>query len=126
VPDYSVVPRRSTRLADKPRTSNPEVQATNVMLKKLGKFVPPPTTEDSGARRFRETFSGVSLHEGGHERAVPGTQAFRVAASRRVAAPLPRRNHRSQNLSSCNPLYVPRSSLVTGLHLFSRGVPLAF
>jgi hypothetical protein len=58
VPDYSVVPRRNTRLADKPRASNPEVQATNVMLKKLGKFVPPPTTEDSGARRFRETFSG--------------------------------------------------------------------
>jgi hypothetical protein len=58
VPDYSVVPRSSTRLADKPRGSNPEVQATNVMLKKLGKFVSPPTTEDSGARRFRETFSG--------------------------------------------------------------------
>jgi hypothetical protein len=58
VPDYSVVPRRSTRLADKPRAPNPEVQATNVMLKKLGKYVLPPTTVDSGARRFRETFSG--------------------------------------------------------------------
>lgn len=32
VPDYSVVPRRSTRLVGKPRAGNPEVQATNVML----------------------------------------------------------------------------------------------
>jgi hypothetical protein len=38
VPDYNVVPRRSTRLADKPKASNPEVQATNVMLKKLGRM----------------------------------------------------------------------------------------
>jgi hypothetical protein len=58
VPDCSIVPRRSTRLADKPKASNPEVQATNVLLKKLGRDVPLPTSEDSGARRFRETFSG--------------------------------------------------------------------
>jgi hypothetical protein len=58
VPDYSVVPRRSTRLADKPKASNPEIQAINVMLKKLGRDVPLPTSEDSGARRFHETFSG--------------------------------------------------------------------
>jgi len=58
VPDYSVVPRRSTRLADKPKASNPEVQATRVMLQKFGKDQPPPTSEESGARRFRETFSG--------------------------------------------------------------------
>jgi hypothetical protein len=58
VPDYSVVPRHSTRLADKPKASNPEVQATRVMLQKFGKDQPPPTSEESGARRFRETFSG--------------------------------------------------------------------
>jgi hypothetical protein len=28
------------------------------MLKKLGRDVPLPTSEDSGARRFHETFSG--------------------------------------------------------------------
>jgi hypothetical protein len=115
VPDYSVVPRRSTRLVDKPRASNPEVQATNVMLKKLGKYVPPPTTVDSGARRSTKRSSApVTIHEGGHERAVLGTQAFCCAARRRVAAPLPRRNPRSQNLSSCSLLYVPRSSLLQG------------
>jgi hypothetical protein len=57
-PDYSVVPRRSLRLADKTKASNPEVQATNVFLKKLGKDVPPPSSDASGARRFRETFCG--------------------------------------------------------------------
>jgi hypothetical protein len=62
VPDYNVVPRRSTRLADKPKASNPEVQATNVLLKKLGRDVPLPTSEDSGARRFRETYSGPCHH----------------------------------------------------------------
>jgi hypothetical protein len=58
VPDYSVVPRRSTRLADKPKASNLEVQATRVMLKKLGNDHPPLSSDESGARRFRETFSG--------------------------------------------------------------------
>jgi hypothetical protein len=58
VPNYNVVPRRITRLADKPKASNPEVQATNIMLKKLGRDVPLPTSEDSATRRFRETFSG--------------------------------------------------------------------
>jgi hypothetical protein len=58
-PDYSIVPRRSLRLADKPKASNPEVQAMNVMLKKLGKDVPLPSSDASGARRFRETFGGT-------------------------------------------------------------------
>jgi hypothetical protein len=58
-PDYSIVPRRSLRLADKPKDSNPEVQATRVMLKKLGRYDPPPSSDDSGARRFKETFGGA-------------------------------------------------------------------
>jgi hypothetical protein len=62
VPDYSVVPRRSTRLADKPKASNPEVQGTNVILKKLGRDVSLPTLEDSGACRFRETFFSPCHH----------------------------------------------------------------
>jgi hypothetical protein len=58
-PDYSIVPRRSLRLADKPKASNPEVQATRVMLKKFGKYDPPPSSDESGARRFKETFGGA-------------------------------------------------------------------
>jgi hypothetical protein len=58
-PDYSIVPRRSLRLADKPKASNPEVQATRVMLKKFGKDDPPPSSDESGARRFKETFGGA-------------------------------------------------------------------
>lgn len=57
VPDYSVVPRRSTRLVGKPRAANLVIQATNVMLKKVGKGVPVPASDDSVARRFHETFS---------------------------------------------------------------------
>jgi hypothetical protein len=57
-PDYSIVPRRSLRLADKPKASNPEVQATRIMLKKMGKDLPPPSSDESGARRFKETFGG--------------------------------------------------------------------
>jgi hypothetical protein len=58
VSDYNIVPWRSSRLADKPKASNPEVQAMNVMLKKLGKEVPPPASEDSAACYFHETFAG--------------------------------------------------------------------
>jgi hypothetical protein len=57
-PDYSIVPRRSVRLADKPKASNPEVQATRVLLHKLGKDDPPPSSDESGTRRFKETFGG--------------------------------------------------------------------
>lgn len=59
VPDYSVVPRRSVRLAGsgKPRAAKPEIQATNVMVMKLGKTVPPPANDQSTVRRFQETFA---------------------------------------------------------------------
>jgi hypothetical protein len=57
-PDYSIVPRRSLRLADKPKASNPEVQATRIILKKTGKDLPPQPSDESGARRFKETFGG--------------------------------------------------------------------
>jgi hypothetical protein len=128
VPDYSVVLRCSTRLADKPRASNPEVQAINVMLKKLGKFVSPPTTEDSGARCFHETFFG-SLSPSTKEAMTELFPARKRLGSWHAAmllrpylvAILGRKN-----LSSCNPLYIPRSSLVTRLPLFNRGVSLAF
>lgn len=89
-PDYSIVPRRSLHLTDKPKASNPEVQATRVMLKKLGKDDPPPPSDESGARRFKETFGGAlsSTKKEAMRELFPAWKRF---GSRR--APLPRRSN---------------------------------
>lgn len=56
VPDYSVVPRRSSRLAGKPRVAKPEAQAAIVMLRKMGNGMPPLASDELAMRRFHETF----------------------------------------------------------------------
>jgi hypothetical protein len=62
--------------------------------------VPLPTSEDSGARRFPEMFSGpLSSFTKEAMRAVPGTQAVWVATPPCSYALSPLK---SQNLSSCN------------------------
>ena len=54
--DTHFIPRRSSRLADKPRAGWPEVQAKNMLLKRWGFETTTAPSQAGTAARFSETF----------------------------------------------------------------------
>jgi hypothetical protein len=91
VPDCSVVPRRSTRLANNRRRPTLRSRLQMFCSRSLAGMCHCPLLRiPAHVVSAKRTLAPVIIHERGYERAIPGTHAVWVAACRRVTTPLPR------------------------------------
>lgn len=81
---YSLVPKRSARLAAKSqfRANKPEAQARKVMLKKLGEPVQTELPDQASFEEFQQTFKSplCEAREEAMRELFPGRHGLRVAA----------------------------------------------